>query len=186
MRKMAWVSVVTIALLALPGVARGLDDTTPPTVTLTTPAAGAVVAQNSTVKANYSCSDTSGIAACVGTVANGAAIPTQALGPREFKVKGYDNAGNKTEVVHTYTVVDKTKPVITISTPKNGATYAKNSAVFAQFACYDTGTDIVSCVGTVSNGSNLPTGTTGTKTFKVTAKDGAGNTASKTVTYYVA
>jgi hypothetical protein len=169
----------------LPGAAQSLDDTTPPTVTLTKPAAGGIYAQNATVYANYSCSDASGIAACVGTVANGAAFPTQALGAQDFKVKGYDNAGNKTEVVHTYTVVDKTKPVITISTPKNGATYKKNSAVFAQFTCYDTGTGIASCDGTVSNGSNLPTGTTGTKTFKVTAQDEAGNTASKTVTYYV-
>jgi hypothetical protein len=170
----------------MPGAAHGVDDVTPPSVTITTPASGASYAQNSTVNANYSCSDASGIAACVGTVANGAAIPTQALGTQEFKVSGYDNAGNKTKIVRTYNVVDKTKPVISISTPKSGATYAKNSAVFAQFACYDTSTGIVSCVGTVSNGSNLPTGTTGAKSFTVTAQDGAGNTATKTVNYTVA
>jgi hypothetical protein len=186
MRKIMWGGFVVFTLLLMPGVARGLDDTTPPTVTLTTPAAGATIAQNAIVKAKYSCSDTSGIAACVGTVANGANIPTQALGPRDFKVKGYDNAGNKTEVVHTYTVVDKTKPVIQIDTPKDGATYAKNSAVFAQFTCYDLASDIVSCTGTKSNGSNLPTGTTGSKSFTVHAEDSAGNTASKTVHYTVA
>jgi len=180
------VGVTALALVLMPGAARGLDDTTPPNVTITTPAANASYAQNATVNANYSCSDASGIAACVGTVANGAPIPTQSLGTHEFKVSGYDNAGNKTKIVRTYTVVDKTKPVITISTPKNGATYAKNSAVFAQFTCYDTGTGIASCVGTVSNGSNLPTGTTGNKSFTVTAHDVAGNTATKTVNYTVA
>jgi hypothetical protein len=186
MRKITWGGLVVILMLLIPGVAQGVDDVTPPTVTVTKPANGGVYAQNATVKADYSCSDASGIAACVGTVANGASIPTQKLGSQDFKVKGYDNAGNKTEVVHTYTVVDQTKPVITISTPKNGKTYAKNSAVFANFTCYDLASDIASCTGTVSNGSNLPTGTTGTKTFTVNAQDTAGNTATKTVTYYVA
>jgi hypothetical protein len=180
------VGVLAIALVVVPGVARGVDDVTPPTVTVTTPAAGASYAQNATVNAKYSCSDASGIAACVGTVSNGAVIPTQSLGSHEFKVWGYDNAGNKTKVVVLYNVVDKTKPVITLSTPKDGATYAKNSAVFASFSCYDAASDIASCVGTVPNGSNLPTGTKGSKSFTVTAKDTAGNTATKTVSYTVA
>jgi len=183
--RMVWIGVVALALVVMPGAARAGDDNTPPTVTLTRPAAGDSYGQNDKVYAKYSCSDASGIAACVGDVANGAAIPTQSLGSHDFTVRAYDNAGNKTEVTHSYTVVDKTDPVITISTPKSGASYKKNSAVFAQFACYDTGTGIDSCVGTVSNGSNLPTGTTGSKTFKVTAQDKAGNTATKKVTYYV-
>jgi hypothetical protein len=170
----------------MPGTARGLTDTTPPTVTVTTPAAGASYAQNATVEANYSCSDASGIAACVGTVSNGSPIPTQSLGSHDFFVKGYDNAGNKTRVNRTYTVLDKTAPKIAISTPADGATYPKNSNVVAHFTCFDTASDIASCVGTVADGSNLPTGTVGSKSFKVTAKDVAGNTATKTVFYRIA
>jgi hypothetical protein len=180
------VGIAALVLVVMPGAARALDDVTPPHVSVVTPAAGASYAQNAVVKADYSCSDASGIAACVGTVANGASIPTQSLGTHDFKVSGYDNAGNKTKVVRNYTVVDKTKPQITISTPGNGATYAKNSAVFAHFTCYDTGVGIDTCTGTVSDGSNLPTGTTGTKSFTVNARDLAGNTATKTVSYTIA
>src|SRR6185437_6600906 len=56
-----------------------VPDTIPPTITLTTPADGSVPTQGSTVKAKYSCVDEpfgSGLATCVGTVANGAAIDT--------------------------------------------------------------------------------------------------------------
>jgi hypothetical protein len=180
---------LAIALTAALGLgvtnAVALDDITPPSVTVVTPANNANYAQNSVVKANYSCNDASGIAACVGTVANGANIPTQALGTRSFTVSGYDNAGNKTKVTRTYNVVDQTPPVIQISKPTNGAAYPKNSAQFAQFACYDTGVGIASCVGTVSNGSNLPTGTVGAKQFKVTATDASGNVAVKVVNYQV-
>jgi hypothetical protein len=158
---------------------------TPPQVNVVTPAQNANYAQNSVVKANYSCQDASGIAACVGTVANGANIPTQALGSRSFTVSGYDNAGNKTKITRTYNVVDTTPPVVQISKPTNGAVYAKNSAQFAQFACYDTGVGIASCVGTVSNGSNLPTGTVGAKQFTVTAKDLNNNQTVKVVNYQV-
>ncbi|MEY2470108.1 MAG: serralysin [Actinomycetota bacterium] len=165
--------------------ASAISDVTPPVVTFTTPAQGANYAQNSTVLASYSCSDASGIAACVGTASNGAAIITQKLGVQKFFVSGYDNAGNKTKVERTYNVVDQTKPVINLNSPTQGATYAKNSFVAAQFSCYDTGGGIASCVGTVSNGSALPTGTTGAKSFTVTAKDLANNTTVKTVTYSV-
>lgn len=184
-RGFGFVLVGAAAVIVTATSAWGVDDVTPPNVTVVTPAQNAQYAQNSAVKANYSCNDASGIAACVGTVSNGANIPTQTLGTRSFFVSGYDNAGNKTKVERTYTVVDKTAPQITIQTPSDNATYAKNSAVFARFSCYDTGSGIASCVGTVSNGSNLPTGTTGNKQFKVTATDNAGNVAQKTVNYKV-
>ncbi len=185
-RRVGFGAVVAVTLLVSVGSAAGASDVTPPSVTLTTPAANAVYAQNSVVKANYSCSDTSGIAACVGTVANGDSIITQKLGTRTFAVDAYDNAGNRTTLARAYTVVDQTAPEITIQTPAAGATYARNSAVFAQFACTDRGSGIASCAGTVPNGSNLPTGTSGAKSFTVNATDKAGNTATKTVSYTIA
>ena len=169
----------------MPSSASSLDDVTPPSVNFTTPANGANYAQNSTVKAKYSCSDASGIAACVGTASNGSPIVTQSLGTKKFFVSAYDNAGNKTKIERTYNVVDKTPPVVNISSPGSGASYPKNSAVLAKFNCYDTGVGIASCVGTVSNGSNLPTGSTGNKQFKVTATDLAGNQTVKSVNYKI-
>src|SRR5262245_22656334 len=57
-----------------------VTDVTAPTITLTTPPEGAVYTRNQVVNANYSCADEaggSGLASCVGDVANGAAINTE-------------------------------------------------------------------------------------------------------------
>jgi hypothetical protein len=184
-RRIGFAAAIAAAMILTGSQAVALTDVTPPSVTVITPAQGASYAQNSVVKANYSCSDASGIAACVGTASNGANIVTQSLGTRSFTVTGYDNAGNKTKITRTYNVVDQTKPVVTLSKPTNGATYAKNSFQVAQFSCYDTGVGIASCVGTVPSGSNLPTGTVGQKSFTVTGKDLANNVTVKTVSYQV-
>ena len=81
-------------------------DTTDPTVTMARPPAGAVYARNRVVNAGFSCADTggSGLASCVGTVANGQAINTATVGQHTFTVTATDNAGNTAEVTHTYTV----------------------------------------------------------------------------------
>ncbi len=75
-------------------------------------------------------------------------------------------------------------PSITITTPANGAVYALNQAIQADYGC--TGNGVVSCVGPVANGQNIDTATVGAKTFTVTATDNAGNVSVKTVTYTVA
>ena len=71
-------------------------DTTDPTITIATPPAGAVYLQNQVVNADFSCADTggSGLASCVGTVADGQAINTATLGQRTFTVTATDAAGN--------------------------------------------------------------------------------------------
>src|SRR5207302_1861127 len=61
-----------------------------PTITITTPADGALYALNSTVKASYSCSDTSGVATCSGPVANGANLVTSSSGTFTFTVNATD------------------------------------------------------------------------------------------------
>ncbi|MCK9248569.1 MAG: VCBS repeat-containing protein [Solirubrobacteraceae bacterium] len=83
---------------------------------------------------------------------------------------------------------DTTDPTVTLTTPVDGATYDRGSTVNADFACADGahGSGIDTCVGTVADGDPIDTATLGPKSFKVTAKDQAGNTASKTVTYTVA
>jgi hypothetical protein len=74
-------------------------DTLAPTVSITTPQNGATYTVGQKVLASYSCADPaggSGLAAtnaCVGTVANGAAIDTSA-GTHTFSVTAMDAAGN--------------------------------------------------------------------------------------------
>jgi hypothetical protein len=81
---------------------------------------------------------------------------------------------------------DTTKPTITITTPANNATYRLGEPVKAAYRCADTGgSGLYSCQGTVPNGSNINTGTVGSKSFTVIARDRAGNTTSVTRIYTV-
>lgn len=165
-------------------------DHTAPTVTFTTPASGAGYGLDAVVAASYSCNDHggSGVASCVGTVANGADIDTSALGAHSFSVTATDNSGNTRTETISYNVVvpsgDTTPPVITLTTPVNGTLYSQNQAVAANFTCTDN-IAMGACTGTVANGANIDTSTAGPHSFTVNATDAAGNTASETVGYYV-
>jgi hypothetical protein len=84
------------------------SDTVAPVITITTPAAGAPYVLRSSVLANYSCADPApgaGLASCVGSVANGAALDTGTVGPKTFTVTATDVAGNSTTAVRSYLVV---------------------------------------------------------------------------------
>ena len=78
---------------------------------------------------------------------------------------------------------DATAPVITITRPANGATYAVGENVTSSFGCTDA--RMQSCTGTLANGAALDTSTPGTKTFTVNALDLAGNTSTLVRTYTV-
>jgi hypothetical protein len=83
-------------------------DSTAPAITVTTPPQGAVYALNHVVNADYSCQDEaggSGLASCVGTAANGAALDTATVGAKTFTVMAADHAGNTASLSHTYSVV---------------------------------------------------------------------------------
>ena len=82
-------------------------DTTGPLITIARPPAGAVYVQNQVVTADFSCADTvggTGVASCVGTVANGQAVNTATLGQKTFRVTATDRAGNTRVLNRTYTV----------------------------------------------------------------------------------
>ena len=81
--------------------------------------------------------------------------------------------------------IDKKAPIITISTPQDGATYAKKQALLAGYTCVDGGSGSASCSGTVASGAPIDTATSGVKTFTITSTDAVGNTASRTVSYTV-
>src|SRR4029077_1646373 len=80
-------------------------DAVKPSVNITKPAEGASYPLDKVVAAAYKCTDNqSGIASCVGTVANGANIDTSTIGSHTFTVTGTDKAGNQTVVTTHYTV----------------------------------------------------------------------------------
>jgi hypothetical protein len=164
-------------------------DTTPPSVDLRSPADGALVKQGAELVVDFSCDDSggSGLASCVGSQPDGALLDTSKLGQVAVTVTALDNAGNQTVVTNTVTVVDQTEPTITLTTPTDGAVYEMGEQVFADYSCDDepNGSGLDTCVGSVADGAAVDTASLGDKTFKVTATDKAGNSASQTVTYTV-
>jgi hypothetical protein len=168
-------------------------DTSGPSIALTTPADGGQYPLGQTIPASYTCNDGpfgSGVATCAGDVAAGAPIETSTLGLHTFTVNATDNLGNVSEpVVHTYSVVpagnDNTPPLVTITTPSNGAVYLQGSAVSADYACVDNESGVASCAGTVADGVAIDTATTGAKSFTVAALDNEGNPHDAAVSYRV-
>jgi sugar lactone lactonase YvrE len=80
-------------------------DSVTPTISITSPTSGGRYALGSKLLAGYACHDTlSGIATCVGSVANGAAIATSKAGSFSFAVTAADKAGNKTTKTVSYTI----------------------------------------------------------------------------------
>jgi uncharacterized UPF0146 family protein len=171
-------------------IAYTVKDVTDPTVSLVAPVQGDVFAQNQTVTADFSCADEaggSGVTTCVGTVADNAAVPTANLGTHSFSVTATDGDGNDVTQTITYTVVDVTKPDVTISAPIDGGSFDRGAEVMADFSCADeaNGSGMGTCIGTVADGAAIDTSTAGTKSFVVTGVDQAGNTRTTTFSYRV-
>jgi len=93
----------------------------------------------------------------------------------------YDTTGLSADI----SLLDTTPPVVSITTPADGATYTLNQSVMAAYACNDPDSTAVTCAGTVPNGSPIDTASIGSKTFTVAGTDQANNQASKSVTYSV-
>ena len=86
-------------------------DTTPPSVSVVTPASGATYPVGQTITTNYSCTDTtSGVTGCTGTVANNTTLNLSTAGTQSFSVNATDQAGNTATKSLSYTVGT---PVIT-------------------------------------------------------------------------
>jgi len=91
-------------------------DASPPHVTMTSPASGATYSQGDTLKAAYSCADsTSGVNTCTGTVENGSAINLSTTGTRSFSVQASDQAGNTANSSISYTVSATAPPPPVVS-----------------------------------------------------------------------
>ncbi|MBK9714725.1 MAG: PxKF domain-containing protein [Kouleothrix sp.] len=95
-----------IAVYGLPS-----TDTTPPSITITTPADGATYTLGQVVNADYNCQDEaggSGLVSCVGDVPNGSPIDTSSVGAKTFTVNAADSAGNTSSLTRSYSVVFNT------------------------------------------------------------------------------
>jgi hypothetical protein len=166
-------------------------DISPPWPTILAPVDDATYAQGQAVEADYACTDdiasSSGMRSCQGPVPDGAAIDTSSLGSHSFTVTATDNAGNTSSWTRTYTVTDQMAPLVSITTPADGASYPQGRALYASYACADNagGSGVASCRGTVADGGAIDTGVLGSHGFTVTTADRAGNTTSKTVHYTV-
>ena len=84
-------------------------------------------------------------------------------------------AANKVGRLHV--VLDDTPPVVTVSSPVDGALVTRGALLAADYSCADEdgGSGLVSCDGDVADGAMLDTTTVGSHTLSVEAVDAAGN-----------
>ena len=159
-------------------------DVNPPTIAITSPGEHAVYPFGAEVFVHYTCDDGSGgsgILACLGSLPEGAPLPTDRLGTFALQVDAFDNAFNHATATHFYQVVDVTPPTITITTPGQDAQYHVGDVVTPDYSCHDDveGSN-VSCAATP-----IDTSTLGPHTFRVDSRDSSGNSAVATRTYSV-
>jgi len=157
-----------------------------PAMTLTSPTPDAVYDVGQVVLAGYGCTDGgSGLVACAGPVASGAAIDTATPGVTTFTVNAMDAVGNASSASVTYRVgsQDTTPPVLTVP---SSVTVDATSPAGALVTYAVSATDDVTPSPTVAcapvSGSTFPIGTT---TVSCTATDAAGNTTSKSFSVIV-
>jgi hypothetical protein len=104
-----WMGVLgAAAVLAAPpavAAAQTAPDTTPPTVTIVSPAEGAAYVKGQPVAVSFSCTDDTQVADCVGSTSNGGGIDTSTAGPGTFTVTAHDVAGNAKVETRHYSVV---------------------------------------------------------------------------------
>ena len=86
-----------------------------------------------------------------------------------------------------FAVPDALEPVVTVTGLPDGATVAAGATVTPEVRCTDRGgSSLRSCSVTGLTGGHLDTATPGSRTWSVTARDGAGNAATVTRHYTVA
>jgi len=133
-------------------------DTAPPSITITAPANGGIYLLNAAVASNFTCSDAlSGIASCVGPVANGATFNTSA-GPHTFTVTATDVAGNQTQIANNYTVaynflgfLSPLGPAGSVAAPSFSGTAKQGSAVPLKWELLDGAGNVTSNLSSVTS-----------------------------------
>ena len=167
-----------------------------PSVTIIAPLANASYRKGQAVPASYSCKDGEGgpglkpgSEGCAGPVPNGGNIDTSTGGEHEFKVIATSKDNQVTEKTVKYKVIGG--PTVSITTPPEGAIYAKGQVVAASFSCAEgeggpglkPGSE--GCRGTVENGHAIETSSVREHSFTVTARSKDGQVTQVTVRYKV-
>jgi hypothetical protein len=98
-----------------------------------------------------------------------------------------DFKGNTSAVQSKSFLIDTVKPTVTLTGFDEGQVFTQGRAVLVNYSCADEqgGSGIESCTGNGASGTLLDTGTPGTFTYTVTAKDNAGNVTTVTRSYTV-
>jgi lysophospholipase L1-like esterase len=119
----------------------------------------------------------------------GAAGPQETVaaeGVTRVEARALDVNGNQSASESLTVRIDRTAPQVHAVTPADGATFVQNEEIEASFGCTDAGgSGVASCTGTAANGEQIDTSTVGTKSFTVTAVDGAGNVTTEVRSYEV-
>jgi hypothetical protein len=123
------VLAVVLGFAALPSAAMAQATT----INIASPTDGAQYTQGQPVNASYTCTDTDGIASCVGTVASGAAINTTDIGPKTFTVTATDSLGNTSQQTVNYNVVTSTGGPVGGDTPATLQLTLGAAPVFSPF-----------------------------------------------------
>jgi hypothetical protein len=97
-----------------------------------------------------------------------------------------DRAGNSATFTSPAFKIDKTPPMVSVTSPANGATYLLNATISATYTCADGLSGLTTCVGSQANGAAFKAAAVGLNTFVVSATDIAGNVTQVTNTYTVA
>jgi len=115
-----------------------------------------------------------------------ATVSASTEGTHTLSYWSIDQDGNSEYLNEVTFGIDKTAPTISIASPVDGAVYAINEAVQADYSAADTGSGIMITTATVPIGNTVETSSIGPHTFTVSATDSAGNSYSVTHTYTVA
>jgi subtilisin family serine protease len=187
-----------------------ITDTTKPTVSITSPAAGATVSGTISVTATASDNDKvhsvsftiDGNALCTSSgPAFSCLLDTKTLANGSHTVTSIavDPAGNSASASRSFTVsnqtADATKPVVTITSPAGGSTvkgtvnitYTASDNVGVKSVAIKAGTTTL-CTLTAASGScswNTTSFTNGAAALSAVASDAAGNSATSTATVTV-
>lgn len=128
--------------------------------------------------------DAGGGGGAAGTLHGASGGAGSSFGPpgTTFSVAG---VGAQPMIVITYPI-DTTPPVVSLASPRDGATYSQNEVVDAFYSCADPGgSGVASCAGPVAFAQPIDTSQVGSHTFTVTSTDATGNQSAETVTYTV-
>jgi hypothetical protein len=181
-------------------------DTSAPTVALTAPASGASVSGN--VNLTATASDAGSGVARVEFLVDGAVVGTDTtspytvtwnaesvtLGTHSVVARAVDNAGNSASTTaRSVSVVDRTAPTLTITSPANGATVTRNSTVTIRATATDARgvtrvrfwvNNQLRCTDTTSAYTcswPVPSSRGARYALRVRADDAAGNSTERTV-----